>query len=121
MQLANLSLPMSACDYKTGSFWPLFSISVCASCLVIPFHAFSCPQESASTYALKCNIDATVNHLHDGIVLGLKDDREKHSEVRVNCHFLCPVPSRLEASCVNPVLFSINVFLPELRISIIIS
>eukprot|EP00199_Chlamydomonas_sp_CCMP681_P000977 CAMPEP_0119108676 /NCGR_PEP_ID=MMETSP1180-20130426/15598_1 /TAXON_ID=3052 ORGANISM="Chlamydomonas cf sp, Strain CCMP681" /NCGR_SAMPLE_ID=MMETSP1180 /ASSEMBLY_ACC=CAM_ASM_000741 /LENGTH=509 /DNA_ID=CAMNT_0007094321 /DNA_START=16 /DNA_END=1548 /DNA_ORIENTATION=- len=38
-------------------------------------------QEEATTYALKCNIDSTINHLHDGITLGLKDDREKHSEV----------------------------------------
>ncbi len=28
---------------------------------------------------MKCNIDNTVNHLHEGILLGLKDDREKMS------------------------------------------
>ncbi len=29
---------------------------------------------------LKCNIDAATNHLHEGLMLGLKDDREMHSE-----------------------------------------
>jgi hypothetical protein len=33
-------------------------------------------------YMLKCNIDATVNHLTDGIALGLKDDREKRRSGR---------------------------------------
>uniref|UniRef100_A0A7S0WQE3 Ubiquitin carboxyl-terminal hydrolase n=1 Tax=Chlamydomonas leiostraca TaxID=1034604 RepID=A0A7S0WQE3_9CHLO len=36
-------------------------------------------EETQSGYMLKCNIDSTVNHLHDGILLGLKDDREKQS------------------------------------------
>jgi hypothetical protein len=29
-------------------------------------------QEQATSLMLKCNIDSTVNHLHDGILLGLK-------------------------------------------------
>jgi ubiquitin carboxyl-terminal hydrolase 14 len=29
---------------------------------------------------LKCNIDGNTNHLHEGLVLGLKDDREINSE-----------------------------------------
>lgn len=29
---------------------------------------------------LKCNIDGNTNHLHEGLALGLKDDREKMSE-----------------------------------------
>ncbi|KAL6755985.1 hypothetical protein V8C86DRAFT_2658752 [Haematococcus lacustris] len=37
-------------------------------------------QEDAVTYMLKCNIDLSVNHLNDGILLGLRDDREKHSQ-----------------------------------------
>ncbi len=36
-------------------------------------------QESSTNYVLKCNIDSTVNHLNEGIALGLKDDREKAS------------------------------------------
>lgn len=27
-----------------------------------------------------CNISVEVNHLHEGLLLGLKDDREKRSE-----------------------------------------
>lgn len=37
-------------------------------------------QESSSSYMLKCNISIDVNHLGEGIQLGLKDDREKRSE-----------------------------------------
>ena len=37
-------------------------------------------QESSTSYTLKCNISQEVNHLHEGIVLSLKDDREKSSE-----------------------------------------
>jgi len=36
--------------------------------------------EPARGYMLKCNIDSNTNHLHEGLVLGLKDDRERHSE-----------------------------------------
>ena len=31
-------------------------------------------------YSLKCNINLEVNHLSEGIMLALKDDREKNSE-----------------------------------------
>lgn len=40
----------------------------------------SCSQEISTNYVLKCNINNTVNHLNEGIALGLKDDREKISE-----------------------------------------
>ena len=36
-------------------------------------------QEDTVGYTLKCNINMEVNHLTEGIKLGLKDDREKHS------------------------------------------
>lgn len=36
--------------------------------------------EPSHSYMLKCNIDGATNHLHEGILLGLKDDRERHSE-----------------------------------------
>ena len=29
---------------------------------------------------LKCNIDGNTNHLHEGLQLGMVDDRERHSE-----------------------------------------
>ncbi len=50
--------------------------------LPAPVALILCPflQEASTNYVLKCNIDTTVNHLHDGIALGLRDDREKHSE-----------------------------------------
>lgn len=35
--------------------------------------------EDSNAYALKCNISIDVNLLHQGIALGLKDDREKTS------------------------------------------
>mmetsp|Transcript_38368 Transcript_38368/g.85421 ORF Transcript_38368/g.85421 Transcript_38368/m.85421 type:complete len:521 (+) Transcript_38368:65-1627(+) len=37
-------------------------------------------QEDSKMYMLKCNISQEVNHLHEGLLLGLKDDRERHSE-----------------------------------------
>jgi len=37
-------------------------------------------QEQATSYVLRCNIGSTTNHLHEGILLGLRDDREKMSE-----------------------------------------
>lgn len=37
-------------------------------------------EEDATAYELKCNITADVNHLAEGIRLGLQDDREKNSE-----------------------------------------
>lgn len=36
-------------------------------------------EEAGTAYTLKCNISAEVNHLADGIRLGLKEDREKTS------------------------------------------
>ena len=29
---------------------------------------------------LKCNIDANTNHIHEGLALGMVDDRERQSE-----------------------------------------
>lgn len=37
-------------------------------------------QEDNTSYTVKCNIDNDVNHVSEGIKLGLKDDREKNSE-----------------------------------------
>jgi ubiquitin carboxyl-terminal hydrolase 14 len=37
--------------------------------------------ETAISYMLKCNIDANTNHVNEGLVLALKEDREKRSEV----------------------------------------
>lgn len=37
-------------------------------------------QEDNTSYTIKCNIDNDVNHVSEGIKLGLKDDREKNSE-----------------------------------------
>ena len=37
-------------------------------------------EEDSMAYELKCNITADVNHLAEGIRLGLQDDREKNSE-----------------------------------------
>ncbi|GAB4823352.1 hypothetical protein N2152v2_010398 [Parachlorella kessleri] len=37
-------------------------------------------EDSSSAYMLKCNISSEVNHLGEGIKLGLQDDREKNSE-----------------------------------------
>lgn len=37
-------------------------------------------QDSNTTYTVKCNIDETVTYLHQGIKLGLTEDREKNSE-----------------------------------------
>lgn len=36
-------------------------------------------QEDSTTYSLKCNISIDVNYLHQGISLGLVEDREKNS------------------------------------------
>lgn len=35
--------------------------------------------ESSTSYMLKCNIAGDTNHLHQGISLGLREDREKNS------------------------------------------
>lgn len=43
---------------------------LCALCAV---------QETNITYTLKCNIDENVSYLHQGITLGMKEDREKNS------------------------------------------
>ena len=43
-------------------------------------------QESSTSYTLKCNISQEVNHLHEGIALGLRDDREKVRCVAVQPH-----------------------------------
>jgi len=40
----------------------------------------TCLQEHATSYMLRCNIGSSTNHLHEGIALGLRDDREKMSE-----------------------------------------
>ena len=37
-------------------------------------------EESSTAYQVKCNISLEVNHLSEGIRLGLQDDREKNSE-----------------------------------------
>ncbi|CAK0784473.1 hypothetical protein CVIRNUC_007677 [Coccomyxa viridis] len=37
-------------------------------------------EEDSTVYELKCNITVEVNHLSEGIRLGLQDDREKNSE-----------------------------------------
>lgn len=37
-------------------------------------------EEDSTVYELKCNITVEVNHLTEGIKLGLQDDREKNSE-----------------------------------------
>ena len=37
-------------------------------------------EEGSTAYQLKCNISLEVNHLSEGIRLGLQDDREKNSE-----------------------------------------
>lgn len=35
--------------------------------------------DEATNYVLKCNITSQVNHLHEGLKVALKEDREKHS------------------------------------------
>ncbi|GAX83582.1 hypothetical protein CEUSTIGMA_g11007.t1 [Chlamydomonas eustigma] len=35
--------------------------------------------DTTRSYMLKCNIDGNTNHLHEGLLLGLVDDRERHS------------------------------------------
>lgn len=37
-------------------------------------------QESSTAYTLKCNIAGDTNYLHQGLTLGLVEDREKNSE-----------------------------------------
>jgi hypothetical protein len=37
-------------------------------------------QETSTSYMLKCNINGDVNYLHQGLALGMKEDREKNSE-----------------------------------------
>lgn len=37
-------------------------------------------QEDTSAFSLRCNITIDVNHLSEGIKLGLQDDREKQSQ-----------------------------------------
>ena len=37
-------------------------------------------QEDHTSFTIKCNIDNDVNHVSEGIKLGLKDDREKNSD-----------------------------------------
>lgn len=37
--------------------------------------AFICLQETSTAYSLKCNISQDVNYLHQGITLGLVEDR----------------------------------------------
>ena len=37
-------------------------------------------EEDSTVYELKCNITVDVNHLTEGIRIGLQDDREKNSE-----------------------------------------
>lgn len=37
-------------------------------------------EESSTSYMLKCNITENINHLTNGIALGLQDDREKNSD-----------------------------------------
>ena len=37
-------------------------------------------QEDSTAFQLKCNITVDVNHLSEGLKLGLQDDREKNSE-----------------------------------------
>ena len=36
-------------------------------------------------YALRCNINMEVNHLGEGVLLGLRDDREKNSAALGRC------------------------------------
>ena len=36
-------------------------------------------EEGSTAYQLRCNISLDVNHLSEGIRLGLQDDREKNS------------------------------------------
>lgn len=38
-------------------------------------------QDELDVFAVKCNITGDINHLHEGIRLGLVEDREKSSEV----------------------------------------
>lgn len=55
-------------------------LSVLFACKVL--HAAVCvtyTQESSTTYTLKCNINESVTYLHQGISLGLTEDREKNS------------------------------------------
>jgi hypothetical protein len=44
-------------------------------------HLQSLVQDTSRSYMLKCNIDGNTNHLHEGLSLGLVDDRERHSAV----------------------------------------
>eukprot|EP00891_Asterochloris_glomerata_P004495 jgi/Astpho2/4495/e_gw1.00067.112.1_t len=60
--------------------------SIIQKTMGIGFHTRLTNEESQETieedtvgYTLKCNINMEVNHLTEGIKLGLKDDREKHS------------------------------------------
>ncbi|KAF8058875.1 UBP7 [Scenedesmus sp. PABB004] len=38
-------------------------------------------EEASTTYSVKCNISVDVNYLHQGVALGLVEDREKNSAV----------------------------------------
>jgi hypothetical protein len=78
-------------------------------------------EEDTDVYELKCNITMDVNHLSEGIRLGLQGDREKNSEalgrlalfkVCVLAHFTCLGEFKeltMEASCIQPFHSKISV------------
>ena len=62
-------------------------------------------EEDSTVYELKCNITVEVNHLTEGIRLGLQDDREKNSEkLGRPALFAVMFPSNCsrKASCSSP-------------------
>ena len=50
-------------------------------------------EEDSTVYELKCNITVEVNHLTEGIKLGLQDDREKNSEALGRLALFAVTPS----------------------------
>ena len=70
--------------------WPLHNIHLllhssslkpsCCTHKSVHTHIHVHAQENATSYVLRCNIGSTTNHLNDGIMLGLRDDREKMSD-----------------------------------------
>ena len=60
--------------------------SAAPSCCRCPCHLLChLPQEDSEQEKLVCNISMEVNHMHEGIHLGMRDDREKRSEALGRC------------------------------------
>ena len=47
---------------------------------VYPNSSARLPNHGVQAFNIKCNVTSEINHLNEGIRLGLQEDREKHSE-----------------------------------------